>query len=158
MSTRAAHVLGTLRRRRRVVAAALLPALLAYMATGSACLAMTPGTPAPEAHAVHKSHAHAASHTDHHAAHPSASPDAPCPHCPAGGTAAVSVHACAAPDATAAHLQSTPQPDAKPLLLGADWVPPPSAPAPPLIPFAAWQRGAVTRDVPLNILHCVLLI
>lgn len=155
MSTEA-KLLGILRRKRRVVAALLLPALLAWVATGSACVASTHVAPASHEQGAH---GHAAHHAQHHIATPQHhSPDAPCPHCPSGGTVATSMHACATTDGAGAKLTSAPLPDPTTPLLAPAWVPLPTTPAPPLIRFAAPPRGAIDTPVPLNLLHCVLLI
>lgn len=156
MSKPESKLLALLRRKRRAVAGLLLPALLAWVATGSACVTMTHGTPAPRA--AHAAHAHDAHAAHQHVTPRPALPDSPCPHCPADGTAAVAAHACAGADTTATKVSGTPLPDVKPPPLAASWQPLPLTPAPPLIRLAASPRGAATRNVPLNILHCVLLI
>ena len=139
------------------MAALLLPALLAWVSSGAACVTMAHGAPAPTNHAAH-GESHAAHHSAHHTTPQSVSRDAPCPHCPSNATVAATAHACATADGAAIEITNSPLPDVKPLLVATNWVPLPATPAPPLIRFAALPRGAIPANVPLHIRHCVLLI
>ena len=165
----AAGKLNALRKRRRAIAWALLPAIALWAASGSACFAMLasataagPSTEhAAEAHAGHHSSGGASgSHAQHgHTPAPMPAPAPDCPHCPPGHVAADGAHSTCSvnTDAASSAAKSSPAGDATPLL-PVRWVPATVSAAPPLIrptPSAAARRAA---GVPIHLRRSVLRI
>jgi hypothetical protein len=164
MPDRGRNVLAALRRLRRVVAGAMVPALLLSVLAGAACPAMSAVAPA----AKHSAHATPAAQHHEHATHAHHSHDGvsmlptqltgDCPHC-LGGHAAGNVTTAdcdmvaAAPPATT-HVLSA----ATLVLPIASYKPRAAIAIPPLIRTAARANNATTTSVPLRIRHCVLLI
>jgi len=153
-----------LRRLRRAVAGAVVPALLLSVLAGAACPAMSAPTPNAlrSAHGTHAAQQHDHAAHEHHAHDgarvPPAPPNGDCPHCLGGHeagnvtTADCDVMAAAAPTKT--HALS-----AAPLVLPtAGYGPRTASAAPPLIRPAARTTSAPTSSVPLHLRHCVLLI
>jgi hypothetical protein len=170
MASCGTHWLTALRRKRRGVLLALLPALLLWTASGSACLAMLAGDLQPS-HAAAQSEpvGHGNAHGEHtHAAHTHVAPSheqappAPshdCPHCPPHhGTDATAHAAC---------VDSTDTPTSQATSSGltfAAWLPSArstlqiASPIPPLILLPRRNVDPPPPHVPLNIRHCVLLV
>jgi hypothetical protein len=158
------NVLVTLRRLRRTVAGALVPALLSSVLAGAACPAMSAAAPAAtrSAHATpasqHREHATHAHHSHDGVSMPPAQPTGDCPHC-LGGHAAGNVTTAdcdmvaAAPPATT-HVLSA----ATLVLPIASYEPRTAIAIPPLIRTATRANRAPATSVPLRIRHCVLLI
>ena len=158
------RVLAALRKRRRMIAVAVWPALLASLLAGAACPTMSSAAPAAmhSAHATpavqHHEHATNEQHAHDNASVPPAQPNGDCPHCLGGHAAGnitsadCDVVAAAAP--TTAHVLPT----AKVVLPIAGYAPPVTSAVPPLIRPAARATRAPTTSVPLHIRHCVLLI
>ena len=153
-----ARWLATLRTHKRAVLRALLPAVALAAVSGPACAAMAA---APEvAPAVQE---HGGSHTQHGDAHAHAAEQplsGPCPHCPleAGG-ANVGHTTCAIADghdSGVAPAQSAPH--ELPPVLVRDWTLPAARAAPPLIATPAGAEQAPPPKLPLNLVHCVLVI
>jgi hypothetical protein len=166
MSISGSYLLSALRRRRYGVLAALLPALVLSMTTGSSCLAMALGHGAAASHGDAGAAAMASMAHMEHMGHQAAAATTPapneplCPHCQTADHLTAAAHsACGAADVAAAgntfakHASLDAQP-----LLAASWVPLPATPAPPLIRAAAPPYDAAATSVPLHIRHCVLLI
>jgi hypothetical protein len=169
MASSGTHWLTTLRRKRRGVLLALLPALLLWTASGSACLAMLAGDMPPSAAARSEPAKHGTAHDKHaHAAHTHAAPSheqAPptpshdCPHCPPHhGTDATAHAACVdSTDTPASQATSS-------SLTFAAWLPTArsalqvASPIPPLISLPRRNVDPPPPHVPLNIRHCVLLV
>jgi hypothetical protein len=163
-----AHWLQALRRRRRAVVCALLPAFALSAISTPACAAMLAAAAgasaqihehAPHQHAAgHSAHEHAAAHADE----PAAPAAPPCPHCPLESVAANAGHAsCTAvdgqDDGDIAQPSSTG--DRLPQLLLPSWLLPAARAAPPS--FAAIAHACpppVRASIPLNLRHCVFLI
>jgi hypothetical protein len=164
MSRNEPRFLSALRRWRRGVIAAALPALLVSALAGATCADMTaPHTAAvPSEHSAHPSHAHQATRHDAHAEHGQALDAAPasmgdCPHC-LGGHAAANVAGSdcsvgAAPPGASFAVPGT-LPGAA--IAGAPHAAP--TPAPPLIRETPPPDEPAAVAVPLRIRHCVLLI
>ena len=156
MSKWRASVLAMLRRRRRSVAAMLVPALLGSVLSGAACPAMSaaPPTAVPAAHHEHSAHAH---HDAHRNDAPAGLPAGDCPHC-LGGHAAGNVTdtdcgVAAAPIVAKDTLPTVPlaPPAGHHVHVAASAVP-------PLIRGSPHETPVPTASVPLHIRHCALLI
>jgi hypothetical protein len=148
--------LDALRRQRRRLAAALVPAVLVAVLSGVACPAMSTAPPAaaPVAHHEHPAHAHHAA--DHERA--PAQPTGDCPHCPGGHEAAnvAATHCAVAAAPVVTHdalaAASIPALPAKHRIVpGATALPPSIRGSPRAAPLPA-------STVPLHLRHCVLQI
>lgn len=153
------RILASLRRWRHIVAAAVLPAVLASALSGIACPAI--GAPAAtHEHPTHAAYHSVGGHTSqadhaHHAAAPTA-PSGDCPHCLGGdATANLGDASCAvAAPALATHaLPASPLALAAPARTHVSVIA-----APPLIRKTSPPDDAFVPAVPLRIRHCVLLI
>lgn len=151
-----------LRRRRRAVLCAVLPALALSVASGPACAAMLAASATNASvvtdggHDVHADHRHGAQ-----AAHEPAAPGLPCPHCPlelgaanAGHAACVSLDANEDGTATPTGTASV----CPPQIYLASWILPAARASPPLIGPAVTHDTPLGAAVSLNLRHCVLLI
>jgi hypothetical protein len=151
-----------LRKLRRVIAVAVLPAFAWWSLSASACFAMATTTDQHEVSAISHDHADAA-HAAHGAidnAHDHASmPD--CPHCPVtadeDGSGPTICVAEGSPNANGPKASSAP--DTLKLFCHArltmlSW----TAAPPPLIRFLETVHRPAIEHTPLNIRHCVFLI
>jgi hypothetical protein len=152
--------LATLRRRRRSILCALLPAFALSVATGPTCAAMRGAPTSGTTVELHDSHDARASH--HHGSAPTEepAPAIPCPHCPLESGAANAGHAtCVTADAQeSSGAAPAKAPTTPPPVFLASWLLPAARASPPLIgtPFAHTVPPA--DSVTLTIRHCVLLI
>jgi hypothetical protein len=149
--------LATLRARKRALLYALVPAFALAAVSGPACAAMAA---APDPAAATHDHGGHAQPGDAHEHAPEQPLSVPCPHCPleAGGanvghtvcTTAAGHDDVAAP-AKAASQESPPA-------LTRNWALPAAVAVPPLIATPAAAEEPPQPKVPLNLLHCVLVI
>ena len=163
--------LGTLRRRIRGVAVALLPVLALTAASAPACVAMETARASvahdSQSHPPHHGGAHAAHDSGAHAAHdahahgsPAPAPSDPCPHCPLESGAAIASHAvCVVAEGQAsggiAHASFAFE---LPAALFSTHVVPAASAVPPLIAPRAGPAAPSPAAPPLNVRYCVYLI
>ncbi|HVY65671.1 MAG TPA: hypothetical protein VHH11_12690 [Gammaproteobacteria bacterium] len=151
------NVLDRLRRQRRRLAAALVPALLASVLAGAACPAMG-AAPPPATHAAQHDHSAHAEHAQHPSPpSPAPSPIGDCPHC-LGGDAAGNVSGAECAVAAAPAMATHATPVTLPALPVVHHVPAAASAVPPLIRAAVRDAAAPPAAVPLRLRHCTLLI
>lgn len=157
MGLDAARWLATLRTRKRALLCVLLPAFALSTVSGAACATVMA---APSM--VVGGHEHGGAHAQHSGAHESAPEprSVPCPHCPLdAGSANVGHAACTIADSQVGAV--TPAKDASqhpPVLVVRDWTLPAARATPPLIASLTAVAEPPAPTVPLNLLHCVLVI
>jgi hypothetical protein len=152
-----ARWLATLRAHKRALLCALVPAFALATVSGPACAAMAA---APDA-AVAQDHGGAhAQHGDAHEHAPEQPVSAPCPHCPLeSGGANVGHATCTITDGHGGAVAPTKDASQElPPVLVRDWTLPAARAAPPLIALPATAEQPLPPKVPLNLVHCVLVI
>jgi hypothetical protein len=157
MGRNPAHWLAALRRRKRAILAALLPAVALSAVSPIVCAAMLGASSATtvtiqEGHAHHGAAEGAETPTDVTPSFP------PCPHCPLGSGAANAGHGiCSAADDQDDGRGPKPAAASERILAVLIALPPAHA-APPPLRKAGTPRAPPPHAVPVNIRHCVLVI